>query len=380
MICPLAFSTILLILLQLTSGSIFDKPFQCQPIDIPMCQNIPYNKTIFPNPYIESDEQSLQAQTEHFKPLIKTKCNPHVQFFICSAFAPMCPDAMPQAVTSCRSVCEEVKRDCIQILQEFDIQWPALLNCSRFPEAPSLCMQPSNSPQQTYIPNSVPSVSMHQPTVIESQRVPSCPQDLVNLDPTDAQGKCALRCDKTTMFTRDKKEQAKLWILMWTMLNIVVTLFTVCSFLIDRQRFRFPERSIFYISLCYLCYSLPYLTRAVLDLDQTACSQLPTGQKFLVHSGQHNNYTNRKTLMGQRLDCDTTALQDFSWQRYNEIVEHKTSHYTYYLPLSMAFHLADVSVNLLSLKPIAYKLGYLFQAQDDYLDCFEDPSITGKFR
>uniref|UniRef100_A0A915EMH9 Farnesyl pyrophosphate synthase n=1 Tax=Ditylenchus dipsaci TaxID=166011 RepID=A0A915EMH9_9BILA len=65
--------------------------------------------------------------------------------------------------------------------------------------------------------------------------------------------------------------------------------------------------------------------------------------------------TNRKTLMGQRLDCDTTA--------------YKTLH---------AFHLADVSVNLLSLKPIAYKLGYLFQAQDDYLDCFEDPSVTGK--
>uniref|UniRef100_A0A915EPI9 Frizzled-4 n=1 Tax=Ditylenchus dipsaci TaxID=166011 RepID=A0A915EPI9_9BILA len=247
----------------------------------------PLQQDHFPNPYIESDEQSLQAQTEHFKPLIKTKCNPHVQFFICSAFAPMCPDAMPQAVTSCRSVCEEVKRDCIQILQEFDIQWPALLNCSRSQKHP-VCVCSLQTVLNKHI--FLPSVSMHQPTVIESQRVPSCPQDLVNLDPTDAQGKCAFRCDKTTMFTRDKKEQAKLWILMWTMLNIVVTLFTVCSFLIDRQRFRFPERSIFYISLCYLCYSLPYLTRAVMDLDQTACSQLPTGQKFLVHSGQHNNY------------------------------------------------------------------------------------------
>jgi hypothetical protein len=44
--------------------------------------------------------------------------------------------------------------------------------------------------------------SPHQPEVIESKRVPSCPQDLVNLDPTDENGKCAFRCDKSTMFTR----------------------------------------------------------------------------------------------------------------------------------------------------------------------------------
>ena len=46
----------------------------------------------------------LQSQTEHFKPLIRTKCSPHILFFVCSTFAPMCPEQMPQAVTSCRSV------------------------------------------------------------------------------------------------------------------------------------------------------------------------------------------------------------------------------------------------------------------------------------
>ncbi|KAI1722186.1 polyprenyl synthetase domain-containing protein [Ditylenchus destructor] len=88
--------------------------------------------------------------------------------------------------------------------------------------------------------------------------------------------------------------------------------------------------------------------------------------------------TNRKALVGQRMDCDTTALKEFSWTRYNEIVEHKTSHYSYYLPLIMGFHLADVSLSLPALRPIAYKIGYLFQAQDDYLDCFGDPLVTGK--
>jgi hypothetical protein len=58
----------------------------------------------------------LQTQTEHFKPLIKTNCSPHIKFFVCSVFAPMCPEAIPQAVTSCRAVCEEVRKSSLPLL------------------------------------------------------------------------------------------------------------------------------------------------------------------------------------------------------------------------------------------------------------------------
>ena len=44
----------------------------------------------------------------------------------------------------------------------------------------------------------------------------------------------------------------------------------------------------------------------------------------------------------------------------------------------MGFALADFSLGLVDLKLLAFKLGYLFQAQDDFLDCFGDPLITGK--
>ena len=72
----------------------------------------------------------------------------------------------------------------------------------------------------------------------------------------------------------------------------------------------------------------------------------------------------RKTVIGQMMDCSTNRLEEFTWTRYRAIVENKTSHYTYFLPVSIGFMLADRSSNLSNLLPLAYKIGYLFQVQN----------------
>ncbi|KAL3086855.1 hypothetical protein niasHT_030934 [Heterodera trifolii] len=87
-------------------------------------------------------------------------------------------------------------------------------------------------------------------------------------------------------------------------------------------------------------------------------------------------------MVGQMLDTGTNELDTFSWARYASIVQHKTSHYSFFLPLVVGFHLADrTPTNQTELRRIAYRIGDLFQAktaQDDYLDCFGDPAVTGK--
>lgn len=57
-----------------------------------------------------------------------------------------------------------------------------------------------------------------------------------------------------------------------------------------------------------------------------------------------------------------SGFDGVAWSRYNQVVLHKTSHYTYLLPLQLGFHLADRSDYRL-LEPLMFKIGYYFQAQ-----------------
>ncbi|VDN50256.1 unnamed protein product [Dracunculus medinensis] len=64
--------------------------------------------------------------------------------------------------------------------------------------------------------------------------------------------------------------------------------------------------------------------------------------------------------------------------RYRDIVNNKTSYYSFYSPIKIACLLADQPLVPSQWKSLAFKSGYLFQAQDDYIDCFGESIITGK--
>jgi len=88
------------------------------------------------------------------------------------------------------------------------------------------------------------------------------------------------------------------------------------------------------------------------------------------------------TTIGQSLDVQTASkdVTSFTMDRYKAIVEHKTAFYTFYLPVALAMHMAgytDPEV-FRQVKTILLEMGYFFQVQDDFLDCFGNPEITGK--
>ncbi|XP_049848396.1 farnesyl pyrophosphate synthase-like [Schistocerca gregaria] len=93
-----------------------------------------------------------------------------------------------------------------------------------------------------------------------------------------------------------------------------------------------------------------------------------------------------KTHMGQALDLSTSQsgkkpnYAKFTMDRYNAIVKYKTAYYSFHLPVALALYMAGYNDEEMhrQAKTILLEMGHFFQVQDDFLDCFGDPEITGK--
>ncbi|ODM87183.1 Farnesyl diphosphate synthase [Orchesella cincta] len=93
--------------------------------------------------------------------------------------------------------------------------------------------------------------------------------------------------------------------------------------------------------------------------------------------------TTYKTVLGQCVDTQTGKNQNYdgyTMEKYKAIVKYKTCYYTFHLPIALAATIAELkdTVTLKHLEQFALKLGYLFQVQDDFLDCFASENLTGK--
>ncbi|XP_032684375.1 farnesyl pyrophosphate synthase [Odontomachus brunneus] len=93
-----------------------------------------------------------------------------------------------------------------------------------------------------------------------------------------------------------------------------------------------------------------------------------------------------KTILGQSLDLQSTNfgkmpnLNLFTMDRYNSIVNYKTSYYTFILPITISMHFAGIKDREMfrQAKTILLEMGHFFQVQDDYLDCYGNPEVSGK--
>lgn len=91
------------------------------------------------------------------------------------------------------------------------------------------------------------------------------------------------------------------------------------------------------------------------------------------------------TEMGQMLDMTNYNNSDSNedlMKRYQLITKYKTSLYTFYLPFACAYmlcnHDSTSTFDIEKERDILIDIGHLFQVQDDILDVFGDPRITGK--
>ncbi|CAO1301806.1 unnamed protein product [Diamesa hyperborea] len=89
------------------------------------------------------------------------------------------------------------------------------------------------------------------------------------------------------------------------------------------------------------------------------------------------------TTVGQHSDLETAKKRDvstFTMEKYKSIVCNKTSFYSFYLPVALAMNMAGYKDAEMyrQTKTILLEAGQFFQAQDDFIDCFGDPEVSGK--
>ena len=83
---------------------------------------------------------------------------------------------------------------------------------------------------------------------------------------------CAISCTKGAYnFTDTERESALSWINYISMVCVITCIFTFLTYMIDTQRFRYPERAIIYMAGCYVCIAGIYLFRMHLDHAAIAC-------------------------------------------------------------------------------------------------------------
>ena len=256
---------------------------RCENITIVDCKNIGYNKTIMPNLLNHIKQAEAELDFRQFLPLIKYNCSPELQHFLCFVYAPVCT-ILDRPLPPCRSICQGSRDACEDLGKKFGFQWPEYLNCNKFPQSPAeeLCMGKEENEtisesdsimyKNRYVNNSSERSSITRDLDFMCPVQFKTPKGLDYIFRINGKEKkdCGAPCDGI-LFNRDERKKIALWTGLWSFFCLFSSTFTLFTFLIDSERFRYPERAIIFFSLCYFAVSVVYITGFLVG-DKIACN------------------------------------------------------------------------------------------------------------
>ncbi|XP_075154160.1 uncharacterized protein LOC142227491 [Haematobia irritans] len=177
--------------------------------------------------------------------------------------------------------------------------------------------------------------------------------------------------------TLNKESQKELHIL-GCCLELMFIAFTICDDIMDNSSIRFGRP-------CW--HTLENIGMSALN-DSFIFQNLTFYllRKYFENSNKYLKILNTFhevqliTACGQNMDmmCSKMPMTSFTMDMYREIVASKSAYSFFYLPFAWAMHLAGINnlQKLQNLKEISLNLAFLFQAQNDFLDCFGTPEHT----
>lgn len=260
---------------------------RCEPIIIPMCKDIAYNQTIFPNLMGNQNQDDAAGQIHNYQPLVKIKCSADIQLFLCSMFAPVCT-ILEEPLKPCRDLCESAREGCERLMNKFGYDWPAAFDCSRFPNPESeLCMHKNSSRGgNNPLANDI-DIRRYQ-TSTPSSRIPDryedmmdficpgqleAPKDLaysLKIGSVTAQD-CGAPCDGM-FFDKSDIDTFRILNKVCSWIAMTICLFTIATYFVDRQRFPYPQMAIIHMSICHFMITVLYIWGSMSG-DAIACGQ-----------------------------------------------------------------------------------------------------------
>jgi len=215
---------------------------------------MPWNMTVYPNHLGHTIPEDADNLMSYFLPLVKIKCSKNIQYFLCSVFTPVCtPVPTLTALKPCRALCEESRNGCESEMKRFGYTWPQIFRCDEFP-TDGLCF---SAPTKNHISESSLSRPIGDSDDSCSEQYRTKIQDSNNYK-FDHKPGCAIPCN-STLFVTTQVDYIRQYVGVLSILCLLSTLFTIMTYSIDLSRYRYPERPILFLSICYFALACAYV-------------------------------------------------------------------------------------------------------------------------
>lgn len=165
------------------------------------------------------------------------------------------------------------------------------------------------APQEVYpspLSTQKPTTPHHRPRVTERRGNPpmelptihdsgvSCPTRYVRYENSTCTNLCNPECKDCVprcmdvLYTKQHKSFAYAWMAVWTSLCIVSTAFTIVTFCIDPDRFRYPTRPIIFMAFCYFMYSMSYFIPLFIPAKDIICKSESAEISLMIVNGMES--------------------------------------------------------------------------------------------
>ncbi|CAF1014504.1 unnamed protein product [Rotaria sp. Silwood1] len=257
----------LFLLLISTIISIKSEQRQCQLITYYECKNIGYNQTYLPNKFNHQDQKDVALVINQFTALITVGCSSELRFLLCSIYMPLCLTNYSDPIPPCREVCERVRKPCEPYYSQYGFIWPDVLKCEQYPsnEEKAICMDPKKNSAKS----SLKSISRSSKLCCQCNT--SIGYHLIDEDDYSTVTKCLPPCRSVYFSDKQSISITNIWLTILSVLCALSCTFVLLTFFLDMTRFKYPQRPIIFLSLCYFFVSCGYLIRLMLGHENVAC-------------------------------------------------------------------------------------------------------------